>query len=92
VIDRARIPLSPETRQLVGANPELWNSIYAGGDDYQVLCTVSKEASASFVSECASVNVLATHIGGVKATEIGTVTLDIDGTRVSIEEDSFAHF
>ena len=92
VIDRAKIPLSDATRDLVGDNPELWTDICTGGDDYQVLCTISADDVDAFKSACSKAGVRATQIGEINSAHSDFVALDIDGELVSIDKDSYAHF
>ncbi|NKB52010.1 MAG: thiamine-phosphate kinase [Rhizobiaceae bacterium] len=92
ILNRSKIPLSDAAAQRVSEDDGLWKSIYTGGDDYQVLCTMPASAKADFQNACASENVRATHVGDIKGAEFGSMALDIDGTPVSIEEDSFSHF
>ena len=65
-IDVARVPLSDAARTALAAEPALIETILSGGDDYEILCTVSAAQSDAFIT--------AAQVLGVKATEIGRVT------------------
>ncbi len=92
VIDRSSIPLSDAAALLVSDDDRLWTTICTGGDDYQVLCTLPASDKTEFQRMCASDNVMATHVGCIKDATSGSVSLDIAGKWVSIEDDSFSHF
>ena len=64
----------------------------AGGDDYQVLCTVNPTLAETFTRSLEAKSVRVSQIGEIKAANKVGVALDIDGVEVSIEEDSYSHF
>ncbi|MEP1206014.1 MAG: thiamine-phosphate kinase [Rhizobiaceae bacterium] len=92
LVERSGIPLSAAAGRCIAADETLWTSICAGGDDYQVLCTVPADKCSDFAAACRSVDIAATAIGEIKASQTAAVALDIDGEIVSMEEDSFTHF
>ena len=77
---------------MVDQDPEHWRKVLAGGDDYQVLCTVNPTDSNAFHQKLAAKSVPVAQIGEVKASNNVGVALDIDGVEVSIEENSYSHF
>ncbi|MEP1092039.1 MAG: thiamine-phosphate kinase [Rhizobiaceae bacterium] len=92
VVYRDKLPLSDVANKLIAKDQSLWSSILAGGDDYQVLCTVNPADADAFAQCLAEKNTEATQIGTIKAANNAGVALDIDGVEVSIEQDSYTHF
>ncbi|MGO4570943.1 thiamine-phosphate kinase [Microvirga sp. 2TAF3] len=91
VIDLERVPLSVATRKAVEAKPELIDRVATGGDDYEILCTVSEKNLDSFKAEADRV--------GVKLSAIGRVVSGHDTPvfRMGVLErrydvGSFSHF
>lgn len=89
---RDRIPLSDAAQALVLQDPDLWQRVLAGGDDYQILCTVSPAQAEAFRHAVEAKSVRVSQIGEINASNKVGVALDIDGVEVSIEEDSYSHF
>ncbi len=61
----ASLPLSPAASSVVHADPQCWDRIVAGGDDYEILAAVPSSLSRDFMAAAAE--------GGVKVTEIGVL-------------------
>jgi thiamine-monophosphate kinase len=40
LVDKEKIPISAAARGILKTRPELWNSVFSGGDDYELLFTV----------------------------------------------------
>ena len=89
-IDVARVPLSEAARAAVGADAALIETVLTGGDDYEILLTLSAEQLAMFCS--------AAEVAGVAATEIGRVITGEgarfmrDGETLKFARPSFSHF
>src|SRR6478672_7712078 len=49
-IDATRVPLSGAARTALAAEPSLIETILAGGDDYEILCTVPAKRAAIFLA------------------------------------------
>lgn len=91
-ISRNRIPLSDAAQALVLQDPDQWRKVLAGGDDYQILCTVNPAQAEAFRHAVEAKSVRVSQIGEINASNKVGVALDIDGVEVSIEEDSYSHF
>lgn len=91
VIERDLIPLSTETAQLVGGDPELWGLVLAGGDDYQTLFTVAPERVAILTSVATETNTVVTRIGQMVEGQ-GFCLLGANGEQLDIAEGGFSHF
>jgi thiamine-monophosphate kinase len=90
-VEARHIPLSPAARWAVAADRTLRERIIAGGDDYEVLCTVPESHLGAFAEAAAA--------AGVPVAAIGTV-LDGDGLPIfrdgdaecRYERGSYSHF
>jgi thiamine-monophosphate kinase len=67
------LPLSAAASSVVLADPQAWDRIVAGGDDYEILAAVPSSLARDFMAAAAE--------GGVKVTEIGVLD---DGSDVLI--------
>jgi thiamine-monophosphate kinase len=92
VIDMESIPLSDPAIDLVSRRIVGMETLIAGGDDYEVLCTVPEDRVEAFVE--------AARLGSVQVTSIGMVVaggsvpkfIDGQGSEVALERLSYSHF
>ena len=92
VVELARIPLSAAAQAMVLTGGAAIETLIAGGDDYEVVCTVSPGRWAAFAK--------AASIAGVAVTQIGTVVegggaptfRNVEGRAVTLARESFSHF
>ena len=91
VIERDLIPLSAEVTQLVRDRSELWASVLAGGDDYQILFSVSPESAVVLNKVAAETNTHVTRIGQIIDGQ-GVGLLGASGERLDVVESGFSHF
>jgi thiamine-monophosphate kinase len=73
-IDSARLPLSPAAARVLTAVPGEISAILAGGDDYEVLATVSPAHVAAFQTAARAARVTVTQVGQI-----------VEGTGVSVK-------
>jgi thiamine-monophosphate kinase len=89
-IDVARVPLSSAARDALAGDPALLETALAGGDDYEIVLTLSPQELDAFLA--------AARAAGVAATEIGRVTADEgvrfmrDGDPLRLARPSYSHF
>lgn len=91
-ISLADIPTSPAAAALLAQGITTIEALVAGGDDYEILCTVPEARVADFVA--------AAQQAGVAVTDIGTITanaglprfLDAQGAAVTLKRLSYSHF
>jgi thiamine-monophosphate kinase len=89
-IDVGRVPLSDAARAALAAEPGLIETVLTGGDDYEVLLTISSERLAPFRS--------AAEHDGVPVREIGCLFAGAgarftrDGKEMTFVQPSFSHF
>jgi thiamine-monophosphate kinase len=91
-IDAQSIPLSGPARTLLSSGAVAIESIVAGGDDYEILCTIPENRFEAFEQ--------ASKLAGVQVTSIGTVIggvaaprfLDRQGREIALQRHSYSHF
>ncbi len=91
-IDVARVPLSRAARTALAAEPALIDTILTGGDDFEVLASVSARKLVALRK--------AARAAGIRLTEIGRFTkgpgaarfLDAQGRVLTFARPSYSHF
>jgi thiamine-monophosphate kinase len=91
-VEVARVPLSAAAAGLVARNVVCVETLLAGGDDYEVLCTVRPAQSDALIA--------AGHAAGLAVTIIGTIVagrerprfLDGQGQELVLKRLSYSHF
>jgi len=91
-IDATRLPLSGAARTALAAEPSLIETILAGGDDYEILCTVPARRAAIFLAAAQAARVHATGIGRVTSGEGLPRFTDREGRVLELNQTSFSHF
>jgi thiamine-monophosphate kinase len=89
-IDVAHVPLSDAARAAVSVDPALLVTALSGGDDYEVVLTLSPEKLAAFHAAARAAGVAAAEIGRVTVGE-GTCFLR-DGSPLRLARSSYSHF
>jgi thiamine-monophosphate kinase len=90
-IQIAKVPLSDAARGALSAAPSLIETILAGGDDYEILCTVAPDRVENFRAAAAAANVSLTEIGTISGGE-GARFLDADNKALTLSRLSYSHF
>jgi thiamine-monophosphate kinase len=89
-IDVSRVPLSEAASASVIADPAALETVLTGGDDYEILLTVSVDRLGSFLDAARDAGVAATEIGKIAAGEGARFIRD--GKAVSFTQASYSHF
>ncbi|MGM4885392.1 thiamine-phosphate kinase [Tardiphaga sp. 20_F10_N6_6] len=92
VIDASAIPLSDPAAALLDRGVIGLETVVAGGDDYEVLCTIPENRTTGFVQ--------AAHQAGVRVAVIGTIVagassprfVDQAGRDIVLKRLSYSHF
>jgi len=92
VIEMDQVPLSDPAAELVSRGAIGREMLVAGGDDYEILCTVPERLVEAFR--------LAVQPSGIAVTAIGTIVQagsaptfrDASGKEISLERLSYSHF
>jgi thiamine-monophosphate kinase len=91
-IDLARVPLSEAARTALKADPNLYEVLLTGGDDYEILCTVPPPQSRRFEQAATQAGLPVTDIGLVASGDDAPCFLDAEGRRKDFAPGSFSHF
>ena len=89
-IDVARVPLSDAAKAVIASDSAMLETALTGGDDYEVVCTVTPAKADSFRAAARAAGVVVTEIGEIKAGE-GVRFLD-KGRVLAFKHASFSHF
>jgi thiamine-monophosphate kinase len=91
-IDLASIPLSDAARDLVSRGIVDLETLIAGGDDYEILCTIAEERVEAFAQAAKRAGVLVSSIGTVVAGSTSPKFIDGQGREITLERRSYSHF
>jgi thiamine-monophosphate kinase len=89
-IDVARVPLSDAARAAIAAEPVLLETALTGGDDYEILLTLSPGKLPAFRAAAAASGVAISEIGRMTAGQGARFVHD--GKRLAFARPSFSHF
>ena len=91
-IDLASIPLSDAARDLVSRGIVGPETLIAGGDDYEILCTVAEDRVEAFALAAKRAGVPVSSIGTVVAGSAAPKFIDRQGREIALERRSYSHF
>lgn len=91
-INVASVPLSPAVAGLVARNAICVETLLAGGDDYEVLCTVPPAQSDALMAAGRAVGLAVTAIGTIVAGRERPRFLDGQGQELALKRLSYSHF
>ena len=92
VIDTGSIPLSTAARDLVSRGVAELETLIAGGDDYEILCTVAEGRVAAFTDASLQAGVTVSSIGMIVAGGAVPQFLDRQGREMALNQRSYSHF
>jgi thiamine-monophosphate kinase len=92
VIDLESIPLSAAASDLVSRRIVGIETLIAGGDDYEVLCTVPEDRVEAFAEAARRAGGQVTSIGMVVAGASAPKFIDGQGAELALERLSYSHF
>src|SRR6266581_4571335 len=92
VIDLPSIPLSPAAAALLSRGTAGIDAIVSGGDDYEVLCTISEDSFEAFVQAAGQAGVAVSSIGVIVAGSSVPSFLDGAGREIALPRLSYSHF
>lgn len=90
-IEVARVPLSKAARAVIAAEPKAIETILTGGDDFEVVATISPAALDAFLAAARRDRVPVSAIGRIKAEKEARF-LGPDGRALRFARASFSHF
>jgi thiamine-monophosphate kinase len=85
------VPLSPAARAALAAAPDLLPTLVSGGDDYEILLTISPDRLDALAQAAAELGLGLAVIGEVRSGPEPLATLR-DGTPYRLTGGSFQHF
>lgn len=91
-IESNAVPLSDAAAKALGAEPGRLETLLTGGDDYEILTTVSARKCQEFEHACRTTGLSVTAIGQVLEAEAGIVVKGNDGQPLDFTGSSFDHF
>jgi thiamine-monophosphate kinase len=77
---------------VLAADPAQIEAILTGGDDYEILATISSDKVEPFRRACAAARVPATEIGQIVSGEAAPRFLGPEGKPLTFARPSFSHF
>jgi thiamine-monophosphate kinase len=90
-IDVSLVPLSDAARAAVAAVPALIEPVLTGGDDYEIVLTLTPDKLSGFRGAAEAAGVAVTEIGRVQAGEGGARFIH-DGKALTFAQPSYSHF
>jgi thiamine-monophosphate kinase len=91
-IEAALVPLSAAARRLLAGDRGLLRTIVTGGDDYEILTTVSRSAVPRFTADARAAGVPVTRIGAIVAGKGPPRLLDATGQPIRLDGAGHTHF
>lgn len=91
-VNVASVPLSVAAAGLVARNAICVETLLAGGDDYEVLCTVPPALSDTMIAAGRAVDLAVTAIGTIVASQERLRFLDRQGQALALTRLSYSHF
>ena len=92
VIELTQVPLSAAARDLVSRGVVGRETLIAGGDDYEILCTIADDRVGPFTQAAWVAGVAVSSIGTVVAGSAAPKFIDSDGREIALERLSYSHF
>jgi len=91
-INAAAVPLSAPVQALLDRGTVGIEAMFAGGDDYEILCTIPERRFEAFVKLAGQAGVPVTAIGTVIAGQTAPRFLDSQGGVIAFSRTSYSHF
>ena len=92
VIEMEQVPLSRPASDLVSRGVVGREMLVAGGDDYEILCTLSEDRVAAFVQSVRDAGIAVSSIGKVVVGGAIPIFVDGNGAEIALESLSYSHF
>jgi thiamine-monophosphate kinase len=92
VVDTGKIEFSEEVSHLIACGHVTLQELLSGGDDYQLLLSVSKGRAAELIAEAAKFGVRLQAIGRFEQGAAGVIALDKSGAEIDFPRTGWQHF
>lgn len=90
-VELVKIPLSIWAQQLIRTKKSYWESVFNGGDDYELLFTANKDNRKRIKGIGIQFNTLLSRVGSIEDSE-GVIILDKFGNEVAAKTAGWQHF
>lgn len=91
-IEMEDIIFSSDVEKLLEAKAVTKNELLTGGDDYQMLVTVSPDKVRELMDHARNCDIDIQQIGVLQSGEPDVIVLDSEGRKVSFDKDGWQHF
>jgi thiamine-monophosphate kinase len=91
-IELSKVPLSNAAAEAIAASAPLLDIALTGGDDYELIASVSTSRTAEFEQLAAAAGVPVTAVGRALAGRHAPAFIGRDGRRQSFASGSYSHF
>jgi thiamine-monophosphate kinase len=91
-IECQRVPLSEAARKVLTGDPGVMETILTGGDDYEIIATVTPAKQRALTTAAQAVGVPITEIGEVTAGDGDARFIGAQGNPLAFARPSFSHF
>jgi thiamine-monophosphate kinase len=91
-IDAPLVPMSVAAAGLLGRGVVGLDRLISGGDDYEILCTVSQAQLGDFTQAAGRAGVAVTEIGTIVAGTDAPRFMDAKGSEIVLTRRSYSHF
>jgi thiamine-monophosphate kinase len=88
----AAVPLSKAAQKLARQSPFLLETIFTGGDDYELLCAVPPPEAAAFEASAIAAGIVVHKIGAASPGAAPPVFKEKGGRNLVFAQPSFRHF
>lgn len=92
LLDVTKVPLSDAAQDWLSVDSSWFPKLLCGGDDYELLFTVSPENLGSFLAEMADVSVQVTEIGEILSRDEGIRFIGAEGVELTLSGGRYEHF
>jgi thiamine-monophosphate kinase len=86
------VPLSSGARKALAADATLRDTIYGGGDDYEIVCTIPDGKLAAFQAAANQAGIAVAAVGRVRDGDQPLRCVDAAGAPLTFARRSFSHF
>ena len=92
-IPLSAIPLCEPARKVVASSHEIWSSILAGGDDYEILCSMPEDEAPAFETAARAAGIRVTRLGAARVLSPSSQVnfTDKNGRAFRLDRLSYSH-
>lgn len=91
-VKAAAVPMSPTARELLAQGKISFETIVAGGDDYEILCTIPESRFEHFARDAHAAGVPVAAIGTIVAGDAAPSFVGSQGQKIMLSRLSYSHF